>query len=237
MFVDQQPVDSILSTTSKPTYSLGDSDEEVQYTDFSAGNRGLENVGPGSTRNGPKRDTETGIETSPIEDYLNRKPAPAFIHPATSTSSLLDQRTVMAPRDSEELDALTQDLQNKFVPNDPKSKKGSGKAGQNHGLVTPEDTPDVDNERVEADKARRKKPSNPSDTDPIETQMKMALEVVLACKHGENKEVLGLEPGRNFDSKNMEDMSTIERATFDRGVLVHPKFNSDKDAKRAWTRK
>lgn len=161
------------------------------------------------------------------------------------------------------VDSLSASLASQWNPHATKSgtndKPGTGKAVQNTGLPTPEGTPDVDDGRIEAEKRRQaeleaaeaakkspesqppknKEPQSSTTTDDDGTDGEAAkqaeiLKEVLSCGQDEYHKILGIK--EDYDSAT-EEMAAVESAVYDRGIEVHPKYNKDENAEKAWNSK
>jgi hypothetical protein len=146
-----------------------------------------------------------------------------------------------------------------------KDKPGTGKAIQNTGLFTPEGTPEVDDGRIETEKRRQaelegieaakkstesqppenqelpKTPTKTHDrkTDNNETDEEVikraqVLKEVLSCRQDEYHKILGIK--EDYDN-GTEEMRSVETAVYNHGVEVHPKYNKDGNAEKAWNSK
>ncbi|KAH7108746.1 hypothetical protein B0J11DRAFT_602136 [Dendryphion nanum] len=158
------------------------------------------------------------------------------------------------------VDSLSASLASQWKPHPTKpradDKPGTGKAVQNTGLLTPEGTPEVDDGRIEADKRQQaelkaaeaakespesqhpenKEPQSSTKTDDDGTNDEAAkqaaiLREVLSCGHNEYHKILGIK--EDYDSAT-EEMAAVERAVYSRGIEVHPKYNKDENAEKAW---
>ncbi|KAH7111073.1 hypothetical protein B0J11DRAFT_512249 [Dendryphion nanum] len=158
------------------------------------------------------------------------------------------------------IDTLSASLASQWNPHATKpgtnDKPRSGKAAPHTSLLTPEGTPEVDDGRIEADKrqqaeqqaaeAARKSPesqhpdnkelqsSTTTDDDGTDNEAAKQAEIlkeVLCCGHDEYHKILGIK--EDYDSAT-EEMAAVERAVYSRGIEVHPKYNKDENAEKAW---
>ncbi|KAH7111874.1 hypothetical protein B0J11DRAFT_598581 [Dendryphion nanum] len=158
------------------------------------------------------------------------------------------------------VDSLSASLASQWNPHATKpganDKLGAGKAVQNTGLFTPEGTPEVDDGRIDASKRQQaerqeaeaskklpesphpdnKEPQSSTRTDDDGTDNEAAkqseiLKEVLSCGHDEYHKILGIK--EDYDSAT-EEMAAVERAVYSRGIEVHPKYNKDENAEKAW---
>jgi hypothetical protein len=161
---------------------------------------------------------------------------------------------------SSEVDALSAALAEKWAPQTKQPVKGIG-AGN---LPTPESTPEPDDGRAAAEERRRAEaeaeqeaieaakrptesqqpgsvkgqpPENKKQTDDDKAEAEnraKILEEVLACDELAHYKILGLDA--HYNDLAVE-MAAIDRAVYDRGVEVHPNYNEDKNAEKAWNSK
>ena len=162
------------------------------------------------------------------------------------------------------VDSLSATLASQWNPHTTKSgtndKPGTGKAVQNVGIFTPEGTPEVDDGRIEAEKRRpaeleaaevakissesqhptNKEPQSSTKTDDSGTDDNEAakqaqiLKEVLSCGQDEHHKILGIK--EDYDTAT-EKTAAVERAVYGRGIEVHPKYNKDENAEKAWNSK
>jgi hypothetical protein len=117
-----------------------------------------------------------------------------------------------------------------------KTKKTNKVVPIDRSLPTPDATPDVEDHRVEADKERQQLEENtlfvtsrgqpPNSEDDSSDNETDVLQAVLGCGKDEHRKILGI--------KDDADEDKIEDALWNRGTDVHPKYNQNPEAQKAF---